>query len=55
LALETSEVVGVFAVEEFDLVADVLDEGLLHGKFDFRPEDRRRGASTDGRLEAYSG
>ena len=44
LTFEASELVGVVAVEEFDLVADVLDEGLLHGKFDFRPEDRRRGA-----------
>ena len=42
LTFETSELVGVVAVEEFDLVADVLDKGLLHGKFDFRPEDRRR-------------
>jgi hypothetical protein len=44
LTFEASELVGVIAVKEFDLVADFLDEGLLHGKFDLRPEDRRRGA-----------
>ena len=42
LTFEASHFVGVIAVKEFDLVADVLDKGLLHGKFDFRPEDRRR-------------
>ena len=54
LTLETSELVGVLAIEEFDLVADVLNTWVAHGLLDFRPEDRRRGASTDGRLEAYS-
>ena len=44
LTLETSELVGVVAVEEFDLVADVLDTRVAHGLLDFRPEDRRRGA-----------
>jgi hypothetical protein len=44
LTLETSELVGVVAIEEFDLVADVLDTRVAHGLLDFRPEDRRRGA-----------
>ena len=44
LTFEASELVGVVAVEEFDLVADVLDKGFLQGKFEFRPENRRRGA-----------
>jgi hypothetical protein len=30
LTFEASHFVGVIAVEEFDLVADVLDKGLLH-------------------------
>ena len=54
LTFETSELVGVVAVEEFDLVADGLDKGLLHGKFNLRPEDGGWGSSTDRRLEAYS-
>jgi hypothetical protein len=44
LTFEASELVGVFAIEEFDLVADVLDTRVAHGLLDFRPEDRRRGA-----------
>ena len=31
LTLETSELVGVFAVKEFDLVADVLNTSIAHG------------------------
>ena len=31
LAFETSEFVGVLAIEEFDLVADVLDTRVAHG------------------------
>ena len=44
MLFKAGQLFGVLTIEEFDLVADVLDKGLLHGKFDFRPEDRRRGA-----------
>ena len=44
LTFEASHFVGVIAVKEFNLVADFLDEGLLHSKFNLRPEDRRRSA-----------
>lgn len=44
LTFETSELVGVVAIEEFDLVTNVLDTRVAHGGFDGGPEDRRRGA-----------
>ena len=34
LTFETRKLVGVFAVEKFDLVADVLHGGLAHCQFD---------------------
>ena len=44
LTFETSELVRVIAIEEFDLVTNVLDTRVAHGGFDGGPEDRRRGA-----------
>jgi hypothetical protein len=44
LTFETSELVRVVAIKEFDLVANVLDTRVTHGGFDGGPEDRRRGA-----------
>ena len=55
LTLETSELVGVVAIEEFDLVADVLNTSIAHGLLDGGPEDRGWGSSGNRGLEAYSG
>ena len=54
LLLETSKFVVAFAIEELDLVADVLYLRLLHSKLDIRPEDWCRFASGNGLLEANS-
>ena len=40
LTFETGHLVGVVAVKEFDLVADVLDTWVAHGLLDVGPEDR---------------